>query len=379
MEDSLTLSSEELIRYGRQLRLPGFGVEGQQRLHDARVLIVGMGGLGSPVALYLAAAGVGTLGLVDFDRIDVSNLQRQVLYSEQEVGQPKALRAAQRLKALNPHVNCRVHALQLSPENALDVLQDYDLVVDGTDNFETRYLLNDACRLAGKPWIFGSIYRFEGQMSVFNLTLHDGQVSPDYRDLFPEPPPPELAPNCAEGGVLGVLPGVIGSMQANEAIKVLCGLGEPLAGQLWTFDALTGQVRTIRYKARKNRPEITKLQDYQTFCASTQPPSPMKEVTVQELQKMKESGEDFQLIDVREPYEREIADIGGEPMPMGQIDQHVDKIARDKKVVVHCRSGGRSGKIIEKLEREHGFDNLYNLKGGTLAWSAEIDPSVPRY
>ncbi len=369
-----------MARYARHITIPEFGLEGQQRLKMGRVLVIGSGGLGSPLLLYLAAAGVGTIGIVDFDVVDDSNLQRQVLFTVDDVGQSKAHTAAARLRALNPHINIVVHQTRFSRENALELVSQYDVVADGTDNFPTRYLVNDACVLAGKVNVYASIFQFEGQVSVFNYPLPDGTRGPNYRDMFPEPPPPGLVPNCAEGGVLGVLPGIIGSMQALEVIKVLSGVGEPLVGKLFLFDAATFTTRLLKVK-RNPEIKITELIDYEQFCG-VKPASaerPVKEITVQELYRMLTEGEDFQLIDVREPHEYAIANIGGELIPLGSIAQAADRIARDKTVVVHCRSGARSARAIRELEQLYGFDNLYNLKGGILAWSKEIDSSVPSY
>ncbi|MCB0567517.1 MAG: molybdopterin-synthase adenylyltransferase MoeB [Phaeodactylibacter sp.] len=371
------LSPEELRRYARHLALPQFGRAGQEKARRASVLVVGAGGLGSPMLLYLAAAGIGKIGIIDFDRVDETNLQRQILYTMEDIGQPKAAAARQKLLALNPYVEVEVFNEQLTSENALNIISEYDVVADGTDNFPTRYLVNDACVLAGKVNVYASIFRFEGQVSVFNYQQEDGSRGPNYRDLFPTPPPPELVPNCAEGGVLGVLPGIIGSMQATEVIKVATGVGEPLSGKLFLFDALSFTSRIL--KVRKDPGlVIERLIDYEQFCAP-QPKAPVPQLQVQELKRLMDEGADFQLIDVREPYEYEIANLGGELIPPSQISQQADRISRDKKVILHCRSGKRSADAIRELQKLGSFDNLYNLEGGILAWAQQIDPDIKQY
>ncbi|WP_020529018.1 molybdopterin-synthase adenylyltransferase MoeB [Flexithrix dorotheae] len=383
----VTFSKDELERYSRHLIIPEFNIEGQRKLKAAKVLVVGTGGLGSPMLLYLAAAGVGTIGIIDFDVVDDSNLQRQVLYSVDDVGVPKVEAAKKRIQALNPHINIVVHETMLTSQNALDIVKDYDVVADGTDNFPTRYLVNDACVLLGKTNVYASIFRFEGQVSVFNYTDKEGNVGPNYRDLFPSPPPPGLVPSCAEGGVIGVLPGIVGSLQANEVIKVITGVGEPLSGRLFIFDALSFITRTLKiYRDEENplngkNPTITELIDYQQFCGIPQKSEEknVKEITVKELANMVKNNVDFQLIDVREPYEYDIANIKGELIPLAQVEESYNKINSDKQVVVHCRSGKRSADAIELLEKKYGFKNLYNLKGGILAWADEIDNSLPKY
>ena len=371
------LSPEELRRYARHLALPQFGRAGQEKARRASVLVVGAGGLGSPMLLYLAAAGIGKIGIIDFDRVDETNLQRQILYTMEDIGQPKAAAARQKLLALNPYVEVEVFNEQLTSENALNIISEYDVVADGTDNFPTRYLVNDACVLAGKVNVYASIFRFEGQVSVFNYQQEDGSRGPNYRDLFPTPPPPELVPNCAEGGVLGVLPGIIGSTQATEVIKVATGVGEPLSGKLFLFDALSFTSRIL--KVRKDPGlVIERLIDYEQFCAP-QPKAPVPQLQVQELKRLMDEGADFQLIDVREPYEYEIANLGGELIPPSQISQQADRISRDKKVILHCRSGKRSADAIRELQKLGSFDNLYNLEGGILAWAQEIDPNMRQY
>ena len=369
-------SAAELARYSRHLLLPGFGLEAQQKLKAARVLVVGSGGLGSPLLLYLAAAGVGTLGIVDFDVVDDSNLQRQVLYGQQDIGQLKANAAKSRLQDLNPYIDIHTYPVRLISENALDILRDYDVVADGTDNFPTRYLVNDACVLLGKTNVYAAVFRFEGQVSVFNHTDKTGALGPNYRDLYPTPPAPGLVPSCAEGGVLGVLPGIVGSLQANEVIKVITGLGEPLAGRLFLFDALSFETRTIRFKRREDNPlngknpVITALIDYELFCGLPPVEGPLKEISVQELLEWRARGEDFQFVDVREPHEYQAANLGAELIPLASARANAGRFSRDRKVVLHCHSGARSARAIRDLENQFGFDNLYNLKGGMLAYLA---------
>ena len=380
MKQSKQFSPAELSRYARHITIPGFGLQGQQQLKNASVLVIGAGGLGSPALLYLAAAGVGKIGIVDFDVVDESNLQRQVLFTVKNVGQSKAETAKKRLQALNPHIEIAVHETHFSTANARELVRQYDVVADGTDNFPTRYLVNDACVLEGKVNVYASIFQFEGQVSVFNYPMENGERGPNYRDIFPEPPPPGLVPNCAEGGVLGVLPGIIGSMQASEIIKVLTGVGEPLAGRLFLFDAASFTSRILKIK-KNPETRVTKLINYDEFCGikPTNMNTTVKEISVQELHKMKAQKADFQLIDVREPHEVEIAEIGGELIPLATVAKAADRISRDKKVVVYCRTGRRSADAIQELERRFDFQNLYNLKGGIRAWSEEIDSSVPIY
>lgn len=380
MHSETSFTPAELARYARHLAIPEFGMEGQQKLRAGRVLVVGSGGLGSPLLLYLAAAGVGHIGIVDFDVVDESNLQRQVLFTVSDVGKPKAEAAALRLKALNPHIEVTVYRMPFTRDNALQLIESYDVVADGTDNFPTRYLVNDACVLAGKINVYASIFRFEGQVSVFNYLFPDGSRGPNYRDLFPDPPPPGMVPSCAEGGVLGVLPGIIGSMQANEVIKVLTGVGEPLAGRLFLFDAASFTTRVLKVRSNPDI-AITQLINYEQFCGLEPPTdgSPVKEITVQELQHLQTVNGAIQLIDVREPYEYDIANLQGDLIPMAQIVDHPERISRDRQVVIHCRSGRRSADVIRELQQRYGFDNLYNLKGGILAWAREIDPSIPEY
>lgn len=376
----VNFSKEELERYSRHLIIPEFNIEGQRKLKAAKVLVVGTGGLGSPLLLYLTAAGVGNIGILDFDVVDDSNLQRQVLFTVDDVGKPKSEAAKERLQKLNPHVNFTVHNTMLTSENALEIVKNYDLVADGTDNFPTRYLVNDACVILDKTNVYASIFRFEGQVSVFNYKDKDGNYGPHYRDLFPSPPPPGLVPSCAEGGVIGVLPGIVGSLQANEVIKVITGVGDPLAGRLFLFDALTFETRTMKIRKNPNTQPVTELIDYEMFCGlgDVKDESAVREITVDELSQWQVEGKDFQLIDVREPYEFEIANLDGELIPLGEIEENVSKIKSDKDVVVHCRSGKRSADAIRKLEKL-GFKNLYNLKGGILAWAEEKDAEMAKY
>jgi adenylyltransferase/sulfurtransferase len=380
------LTRDELSRYARHLILPEVGMEGQQRLKAARVLCVGTGGLGSPLALYLAAAGIGTLGLVDFDVVDASNLQRQIIHSTKDIGRKKLDSAEEKLKALNPALHVVKHETMLTSANALEILKDYDIVADGTDNFPTRYLVNDACVLLGKPNAYGSIFRFEGQASVF--ATKDG---PCYRCLYPEPPPPGLVPSCAEGGVLGILPGLVGVIQATEVIKLILGKGDSLAGRLLLVDALNMRFREL--KLRKNpecpvcglNPTITQLIDYRQFCGiapETQEEKKLKngipQMTVKELKQKLDAGDNVLVLDVREPYEYQIANIGGKLIPQNDVPQRLAEIDRDREVVVHCRTGGRSQRVAEFL-KQSGYSNVANLAGGIHAWSDEIDPSIPKY
>jgi molybdopterin/thiamine biosynthesis adenylyltransferase/rhodanese-related sulfurtransferase/molybdopterin converting factor small subunit len=386
-----TFSKEEIGRYSRHLIIPDFGIEGQRKLKNAKVLVVGSGGLGSPLLLYLAAAGVGTLGIVDYDSVDDSNLQRQVLFGVDSTGKQKVDEAAKRIKSLNPHIKVNTYNTMLSSENALDIIKDYDVVADGTDNFPTRYLVNDACVLLDKTNVYASIYRFDGQVSVFNELLEDGTRGPNYRDLFPTPPPPGLVPSCAEGGVIGVLPGIVGSLQALEVIKVITGVGDTLSGRLFTIDALTFSTRTLKVRKNPNNPLTgdnptqTELIDYVEFCGLPQEEGEhdlgdeVAGISVQELAQWREEGRDFQLIDVREPHEVDIVEIQGELIPLDTVTDNVDRIASDKPVVVHCRSGVRSAKAIRRLNEQFGFTNLLNLQGGIIAWAEEVDTSLPVY
>lgn len=368
MSSNTTFSKEELARYNRHIIIPGFGIEAQQKLKEAKVVVIGSGGLGSPLLLYLAAAGVGKIGIVDFDVVDDSNLQRQVLFGLSEVGKPKVEAAKERLQQLNPHISIVTYNTQLTSQNALDIIKDYDVVADGTDNFPTRYLVNDASVILGKPNVYASIFQFEGQVSVFNYTDASGNTGPNYRDLYPTPPPPGLVPNCAEGGVLGVLPGIIGSLQANEVIKVITGVGETLSGRFFVFDALTFESRTLKIKKQAATPQVTTLIDYEQFCGVKAVERRIKEITVEEFEEWQTSGADIQVIDVREPSEYAEVNIGALLIPLGTVSERATEIARDKKVVVHCKMGGRSAKAIRELEEKAGYDNLYNLKGGITAW-----------
>jgi adenylyltransferase/sulfurtransferase len=380
------LTTDDLSRYSRHLILPEVGMEGQQRLKAARVLCVGTGGLGSPLALYLTAAGIGTLGLVDFDVVDASNLQRQIIHSTKDIGRKKIDSAEEKLKALNPAINIVKHETMLTSANALDIIKDYDIVADGTDNFPTRYLVNDACVLLGKPNAYGSIFRFEGQASVFAT-----EEGPCYRCLYPEPPPPGLVPSCAEGGVLGILPGLVGVIQATEVIKLILGKGAPLIGRLLLVDALNMRFREL--KLRKNpecpvcgtNPTVTQLIDYDHFCGIV-PETPQEknmkngipQISVKELKARRDSGEDIFLLDVREPYEYQIAQIGGTLIPQNDVPNRLAEIPRDREIVVQCRSGARSQRIAEFL-KQSGYTQVVNLAGGILAWADEIDPKVHKY
>lgn len=380
------LTTDDLQRYSRHLLLPEVGEEGQRKLKAARVLCVGTGGLGSPLALYLAAAGVGTLGLVDFDVVDSSNLQRQIIHSTADIGRKKLDSAEEKLKALNPALNVIKHDTMLSSANALDILKDYDVIADGTDNFPTRYLVNDACVLLGKPNAYGSIFRFEGQASVFAA-----ENGPCYRCLYPEPPPPGLVPSCAEGGVLGILPGLVGVIQATETIKLILGKGEPLIGRLLLVDALNMRFREL--KLRKNpecpvcgaNPTVTKLIDYEQFCGiapATKEEQAMKngipQMSVNELKRRMDAGDNVFVLDVREPFEYQIANIGGTLIPQNSVPQRLAEIDRNREIVVQCKSGARSQRIAEFL-KQSGYANVSNLAGGILAWSDQIDPKVPKY
>jgi sulfur-carrier protein adenylyltransferase/sulfurtransferase len=380
--EEVTLSNEEILRYSRHLIIPEVGIEGQKKLKAAKVLLVGAGGLGAPLGLYLAAAGVGRIGLVDFDTVDFTNLQRQVIHSTKDVGRNKIDSAAEKMLAINPNVRIAKHNVALSSENALDILKDYDLVVDGTDNFPTRYLVNDACVLLNKPNVYGSIFRFEGQATVFAY-----KGGPCYRCLYPEPPPPGLVPSCAEGGVLGILPGTIGLIQATETVKLILGIGEPLVGRLLLYDALGMRFREL--KLRKN-PEcpvcgehrtITKLIDYQQFCGipAQEPKVTEGEIEVTEVKAMLDRGDSFVLLDVREPHEYQIASIpGAKLVPLGEVARRLDEFDKNADIVIHCKSGMRSAKACGIL-KQAGFEHVRNMKGGILAWSDQVDPSVPKY
>jgi len=380
------LSNEEVLRYSRHLIMPEVGMDGQQKLKAARVLCIGTGGLGSPVALYLAAAGVGHLGLVDFDVVDFTNLQRQIIHFTGDVGRPKLQSAREKIAAINPFVEVKTFETKLTSENALKIFADFDIVIDGTDNFPTRFLVNDACVFTGKPNVYGSIFRFEGQASVF--AAKDG---PCYRCLYPEPPPPGLVPSCAEGGVLGILPGLVGLIQATEAIKLILGSGEPLVGRLLLVDALGMKFREL--KLRKNpdcvvcgtHPTVTKLIDYEEFCGLRGQEKPVTtnqagvpEITVEELKARLDAKDDLFILDVREPHEFKICNLNGYLIPLAELPKRVQELDPAKEMVVHCRSGARSAKAVAFL-RQAGFSKATNLKGGILAWADRIDPKVPKY
>lgn len=382
-----SLNADEIMRYSRHLIMPEVAMGGQEKLKAAKVLLIGAGGLGAPLSLYLGAAGVGTIGLVDADEVDLTNLQRQVIYGTQDIGVPKLDAAADRLKDLNPHINVIKHNIRLTSENALDVLKDYDIIVDGTDNFPTRYLVNDACVILGKPNVYGSIFRFEGQVSVFDATQ-----GPCYRCLYPEPPPPGLVPSCAEGGVLGVLPGTVGAMQTTETIKLILGIGTPLIGRLLRYDALNMEFR--EFKLRKDphcpvcgeHPTVTELIDYDEFCGfggdhkeADELLTPEFEITAGELAALRAAGKDPVVIDVREPHEREIGFIPDSTLiPVGDVPARMHELNSADEIVLYCRTGVRSARALETL-RSAGFAKLKNLTGGIHAWSDEVDPSIPKY
>ncbi len=385
-EPTINLTPEQYMRYSRHLILPEMGEEGQKKLLAAKVLIIGAGGLGSPLGLYLAAAGVGTIGIVDFDVVDLSNLQRQILHTNDEIGKPKLDSAEKRIKGMNPDTRVIKHPTRISSENAMEIIKNYDIVIDGTDNFPTRYLVNDACVLLNKPNIYGSIFRFEGQATVFNPK--DG---PCYRCLYPEPPPPGMVPSCAEGGVLGILPGVIGVIQATEAVKLIIGKGEPLIGRLLLYNALDMTFRTLKLRRDKNcpvcgdKPTIKKLIDYEAFCGMKRGEGKetviIPEVTVYELKAKIDRKDDFVLLDVREPHEYQIAKIPGSRLiPLGELDKRLKELEafKEKEVVVHCKSGGRSAQAVEFL-KQAGFKKIWNVVGGISEWSNKIDPKVPQY
>lgn len=377
-QEEQPFSKEELARYNRHIIIPDFGLEAQKKLKGAKVLVVGSGGLGSPLLLYLAAAGVGTIGIVDFDVVDDSNLQRQVLFGVENIGELKVEAAKKRLQQLNPYITIRTYNTQLTAGNALEIISQYDVIADGTDNFPTRYLVNDASVIAGKPNVYASIFQFEGQVAVFNYTDKNGVTGPNYRDLYPTPPDPGLIPNCAEGGVLGVLPGIIGTLQANEVIKVITGIGEPLSGRFFVFDALSFETRTLKISTNPTTPVISELIDYEQFCGVPAVEKPIKEISVEEFSTWITNREDIQVIDVREPNEYEERNIGALLIPLATVQQRANEIHSDKKVIVHCRSGKRSATAIRELESAFGFTNLYNLKGGILAISGEQELLLSR-
>ena len=372
------MTRDEQLRYSRHMIMPEVGAEGQRRLNAARVLCIGVGGLGSPAAIYLAAAGIGKLGLVDFDDVDLSNLQRQILHGTKDVGRKKLDSARDRLRDANPNIDIEAHECRFTSKNALEIVSDYDVVVDGSDNFPTRYLSNDVCVFAKKPNVYGSVFRFEGQTTVF--APHLG--GPCYRCLFPEPPPPGSVPNCAQAGVLGVLPGIIGTIQANEAIKLILGVGEPLVGRLLYFDALKMKFREFNLRRDPQCPvcgdsaTIIEPIDYEQFCGvATNVPT----VSVRELKEKLDARQPVQLVDVREPFEHEIANIDSARLiPLGELSDRLNELDRDRLTIVHCHSGMRSAQAV-RLLREAGFENVFNLEGGIAKWSDEIDPDVPKY
>jgi adenylyltransferase/sulfurtransferase len=378
------LSGEEIRRYGRHLIMPEVGMDGQKKLKAASVLLIGAGGLGSPLGLYLAAAGVGRIGIVDFDVVDYSNLQRQVLHSTKDVGRPKLASARERLEGINPFVKIETHEMHLNSENALDLFSRYDIIVDGTDNFPTRYLVNDACVLTGKPNVYGSIFRFEGQVSVF--ATNDG---PCYRCLYPEPPPPGLVPSCAEGGVLGILPGIIGTIQANETVKLIIGKGEPLIGRLLLFDALKTKFRELKLRKNPDCPvcgqhrTITSLIDYEAFCGvqagwDSFTREEQYEITVGELKRRLDNKDDLFILDVREPQEYQICNLNGYLIPLRELPKRINELDTAKEIIVHCKVGGRSRQAVEFM-KQSGFRKVKNLVGGIDEWAEIIDPAMPRY
>src|SRR6202795_2321121 len=379
-----TLSKQEIQRYSRHLIMPEVGMEGQLKLAKAKVLMIGAGGLGAPLGLYLAAAGVGRLGIVDFDVVDFTNLQRQITFSTSDVGRPKIQAAKERLAGMNPQIRIDTYETRLTSSNALDLFREYDIIVDGTDNFPTRYLVNDACVLLNKPNVYGSIFRFEGQATIFNYP-----GGPCYRCLYPEPPPPGLVPSCAEGGVLGVLPGIIGSLQAMETIKLILGRGDSLEGRLVLFDALAMKFRELKLRKNAGCPmcgtnrTIHKLIDYNEFCGIRGEEEPesnlhVPEITPRDLKQRLDRGDDLFILDVREPHEYQICNINGHLIPLGELPRRVHELDSSHEIVAHCRSGKRSAEAVDFL-RKAGFRKIYNLHGGILAWSTEVDPSVPRY
>jgi sulfur-carrier protein adenylyltransferase/sulfurtransferase len=385
--DQATLSKDEVLRYSRHLIIPEVGMDGQLKLKAANVLLVGTGGLGAPLGLYLAAAGIGHIGLVDFDVVDFTNLQRQVIHHTSDVGRKKLDSAAEKMTAINPHIRITRHEVALTSENALDIIKDYDLVVDGTDNFPTRYLVNDACVLLGKPNVYGSIFRFDGQSTIF---AYEG--GPCYRCLYPEPPPPGLVPSCAEGGVLGILPGTIGLIQATEAVKLILGIGEPLVGRLLLYDALAMRFRELKLRRNPECPvcgdhrTITRLIDYHQFCGIPQQPPVQEtakvndgEIDPVDVKRMLDRGEQFVLVDVREPHEHRICNIPqAKLIPLGEVGNRLGELDKGADIVVHCKSGMRSAKACGVL-RQNGFERVRNMKGGILAWADKVDPSVPKY
>ncbi|WP_372672214.1 adenylyltransferase/sulfurtransferase MoeZ [Amycolatopsis kentuckyensis] len=384
VEPAAELTKEEVARYSRHLIIPDVGVNGQKRLKNAKVLVIGAGGLGSPALLYLAAAGVGTLGIVDFDVVDESNLQRQVIHGQSDVGKLKAASAQESIADVNPFVKVHLHTDRLDSSNALEIFEQYDLIVDGTDNFATRYLVNDAAVILGKPYVWGSIFRFEGQVSVFWEDAPNGKGL-NYRDLYPEPPPPGMVPSCAEGGVLGVLCASIGSIMVTEAIKLITGIGEPLLGRLISYDALEMKYREVKIRKDPETPKITELIDYEAFCGVVSDEAAQaasgSTITPAELKAKFDSGENFALIDVREPHEYEIVNIKGATLiPKDRIlsGEALAELPQDKPIVLHCKSGARSAEALAALHAA-GFKDATHLGGGVLAWAKQIDPSLPTY
>ena len=384
VEPAAELTKDEVERYSRHLIIPDVGMAGQKRLKNAKVLVVGAGGLGSPALLHLAAAGVGTLGIVEFDEVDASNLQRQIIHGQSDVGRPKAESARDSIKEVNPYVEVRLHQLRLDSSNVMDVFADYDLILDGTDNFATRYLVNDAAVLSGKPYVWGSIFRFEGQASVFWEDAPNGQGL-NYRDLYPEPPPPGMVPSCAEGGVLGVLCASIGSIMVNEAIKLITGIGEPILGRLVIYDALEMTYRQVKVRKDPDTPKITELIDYEAFCGTVsddaQQAAVGNTITALELKEMIDAGKDFALIDVREQNEWDIVNIPGATLiPKDRIlsGEVLSELPQDKPIVLHCKSGARSAEALAVLHKA-GFADAVHVGGGVLAWVKQVDPSLPTY
>lgn len=381
----LDLTNEEIGRYSRHLIMPEVALDGQKKLKAAKVLTIGAGGLGSPLAMYLAAAGVGTIGIVDFDVVDESNLQRQIIHGTDDVGKSKMQSATETIKNINPNVEVIGFEEPLSSENALEIFADFDIIVDGTDNFPTRYLVNDACALLGKPNVYGSIFRFDGQASVFWA-----EEGPCYRCLYPEPPPPGLVPSCAEGGVLGILPGIVGIVQATETVKLILGEGEPLVGRLLLYDALAMSFREMKLRKDPScpvcgeNPTVTELIDYEEFCGVPQAAAQeveqnaeVREMTVTELDaKLRNGG--IKVIDVREPHEYDVANIGAELIPLNTLPDHLDDLNKDEPIAVHCRSGARSAQAVRMMQ-DAGFKDVVNVRGGILAWSDEVDSSIPKY
>lgn len=367
------LSPQQLHRYSRQILLPEFGMEGQIKLANAKVLVIGSGGLGSPVLLYLAAAGVGNIGIVDFDVVDESNLQRQVLFNTNDVGKSKASTAAEKIKALNPNIYVQIFNAFISSANALEIISGFDLVIDGSDNLPTRYLVNDACVLLNKTLIYGAIFQFEGQVSVFNQLLADGTRGATYRDLFPQPPPPEMVPSCSEGGVLGVLPGIIGSMMANEAIKVVTGIGTTLSGRLLLFDALDFSTRYLKIQPNSKAEKVSQLIDYEEFCNPKHSKETVEEIDAKTAKQLL-TANTIQIIDVREKFEFDAGNIGGIHIPLNELENHLNEFSKEKSFLIVCRSGGRSRKAAIKL-KSLGY-NVTNLNGGLSKWKTDIDPDL---